>query len=631
MADTLKKLNDYEHTRLRTELYFGSRELHTQNILHFDGKQLSLREFTWVPALFTGIREIIDNALDEMVGHRKGDTLSVTYDESTMEISVEDNGRGLPIDERKDLGKGPAASILLGEARAGRNFDERGQVAGTNGLGAACTNFTAEWFELDVYHGSKRLKQRWEEGTYGGKDKHRTKGPNVIRGSKAKSGTKITYKPSAKVFKHLLLPTDFIKGRLWDIAVSNPKIKVYFNDERLTPLPGRDAVAATYFKDQAISKISFEDGNFNSHFYLLPDFNGDEEVVHSVVNNLPALQGGSHIDAFRNLFYPSAMSHLTSTRGNAFTKEKLTLTRPDIATGLLIFNVTTMDGPNFDSQTKSRLITEVRGTMKACFDEFQVGSAFRRNSAWVELILERCRRRTVSKETREISREQRKMQRSKVAKLRDATGNRRSKCTLFIGEGDSALNNMFTVRDPNLHGALPLRGKILNVHGISPKKVIESQALADIMTSIGLQIGTKANRPNLRYGKVYIATDEDEDGKNITALLVNFFFRFWPELFEGEPFVYKFSTPFIIVEKGKQRKYIYADAYDEFQTNLEKYKGWAITRAKGLGTLTLEDWAHALEKPQVIPVINDGHLKETLDLIFNQGRADDRKEWLSHD
>ena len=155
--DILKKLNDYQHARLRTEMYLGSREPHTQEVLHFDGEKLALREFTWVPALYTGLRELIDNALDEMVGHKHGDTLTVTYDEDGMVFSVADNGRGLPIAERTQLGRGPAASILLGEARAGRNFDARGQVAGTNGLGAACTNFTAEWLELDVYHGSKRL------------------------------------------------------------------------------------------------------------------------------------------------------------------------------------------------------------------------------------------------------------------------------------------------------------------------------------------------------------------------------------------------------------------------------------------------------------------------------------------
>lgn len=628
--DNLKKLSDYEHARLRTEMYLGSREPHTETVLHFDGSHLVLRDFTWVPALYTGLRELIDNALDEMVGHGHGDTLTVTYDESDMVFTVADNGRGLPIAERRSLGRGPAASILLGEARAGRNFDERGEVAGTNGLGAACTNFTSEWFELDVYNASKRLRQRWDEGVYAKRDTHKTKGPRVIRGSKTKHGTTVTYKPSAKVFPHMDLPSEFVEGRLWDIAVANPRLKVIYNGNRLQPARGRDPVLATYFHDTPAGVVTFKYEHFTSRFYVVPGYNGDDEHVHSVVNNLPALQGGSHILAFRDLFYPAAMQELQRPRGNVFTKEKLTLTRADLASGMLIFNITQMDGPNFDSQTKGRLINEVRGMMRDSFDEFEVGSMFRRNPKWVEMIADRCRRRTSSKEDQEVRRTQRKLSKARVAKLTDAIGKDRSQCCLFLGEGDSALNNMMNVRDPEVHGCLPLRGKILNVHGVTPKKVIASQALLDIMTAVGLQIGQKANPMHLRYGRIYIATDEDEDGKNIAALLVNFLYRFWPELFEGE-FVFKFSTPFIIAHKGKQTKYIYADGYEDFQANPGKWKGWSITRAKGLGTLEEADWTHALADPALVPIVDDGNLKETLDLIFNPKRADDRKEWLSHE
>jgi DNA gyrase/topoisomerase IV subunit B len=628
--NTLRKLDDHQHARLRTEMYLGSREPHTQQILHFDGGKLVLREFTWVPALYTGLRELIDNALDEMIGHGHGDTLTVQYDETDFVFTVSDNGRGLPIDEQKSLGKGPAASILLGEARAGRNFDERGQVAGTNGLGAACTNFTSEWFELDVYHGEKRLKQRWDEGVYAKKDTHKTKGPNVTRGSAVKHGTTIRYKPSSKVFPHMVLPADFIKGRLWDIAVANPELKVIFNKKRLRLQPGRDAVASTYFADTPVGVITIKNESFLSTFYVVPGYNGDDEHVHSVVNNLPALQGGSHIEAFRNMFYPTAMAELVRPRGNVFTKEKLTLTRNDVANGMLIFNITQMDGPNFDSQTKSRLVTEVRNIMKQGFDEFEVGSIFRRNPKWVEMIAERCRRRNTDKADVDVRRAQKKLSKTKIAKLKDAIGTNRTECILFLGEGDSALNLMMNVRNPEIHGGLPLRGKILNVHGEPPKKVIESQALVDIMTALGLQMGQKANPLHLRYGAVYIATDEDEDGKNITALIVNFLYRFWPELF-NTPYIFKFSTPFIIAHKGKQTKYIYADGYEDFQENLDQWKGWAITRAKGLGALEQEDWVHALSKPALVSIVDDGRMKETLDLIFNPSRADDRKEWLSNE
>jgi DNA gyrase/topoisomerase IV subunit B len=629
VTDTLKKLDDYQHARLRAEMYLGSRELHTQRLLHFDNSKLVLREFTWVPALYTGLRELIDNALDEMIGYGHGNTLRVTYEPDIMEFSVEDNGRGMPIDERKELGKGPAASILLGEARAGRNFEERGQVAGTNGLGAACTNFTSEWFHLEVWQQNKRLSHKWTEGTYRGEDKHKSPGPTVTRGARGKTGTKITYKPSAKVFQHMVLPMDFVNGRMWDIAVANPKLKVIFNGKRLSPRAGRDAVEATYFRDMSVGKISFKQDAFTSTFYLVPGFGADDEIVHSVVNNLPALQGGTHIEAFRNIYYPEAMNSLTSTRGNVFKKEKLNLTRADLANGMLIMNVTTMNGPNFDSQTKSRLITEVKNVMKSVFEPFEVGSMFRRNPRWIEMIAERCRRRTTDKDDKEVAKQQRKLSKTKIAKLSDAIGKNRSNCILFLGEGDSALNYMMNVRDPEIHGCLPLRGKILNVNGVHPKTVIASESLLDIMTSIGLQIGTKANLMHLRYGKIYIATDEDEDGKNICALIVNFLHRFWPELFESAV-VFKFSTPFIIAHKGKQTKYIYSDDYEKFQSDLGKWKGWSITRAKGLGALEEADWVHSLANPTLVPLVDDdGTMKETLDLIFNKARADDRKVWLS--
>ncbi len=193
---------------------------------------------------------------------------------------------------------------------------------------------------------------------------------------------------------------------------------------------------------------------------------------------------------------------------------------------------------------------------------------------------------------------------------------------------NSAISGMASVRDPKIHGGLPLRGKVLNVNGEVPKKVLESQALVDIITALGLIIGEKADRSKLRYGKIYIATDADQDGANICALLVNFLYTYWPELFaDGEPpVVFVFMTPFIIAEKGKERKYWYANNYEEFKP--EDYKGWTITRAKGLGTLQEPDWQHSLDKPELYPIVDDGKMKESLDLIFNGERAADRRVWI---
>ena len=192
---------------------------------------------------------------------------------------------------------------------------------------------------------------------------------------------------------------------------------------------------------------------------------------------------------------------------------------------------------------------------------------------------------------------------------------------------NSAISGMASVRDPKIHGGLPLRGKVMNVNGEAPKKVLDSMALVDIITAVGLTLGEKADRNDLRYGKLYVATDMDPDGLNIGALVVNFFFTYWPELFdEDDPFIYMFMTPFVIAEKGKERKYWYAHDYHKFDAS--KMAGWSITRAKGLGTLQEVDWRYSLDHPELISITDDGNMKENLDLIFNGDRAADRRDWI---
>lgn len=634
--EIFRTLTEYEHSRIRTEMYLGSRTLHTQTLLGFNGESYDLYEHTWVPALWTGMREIIDNALDELIGYKYGDTIEITYDPTAMYIEVVDNGRGIPVHEISDLGKGPAASILMGEIRAGRNFDEREQVGGANGLGGSIVNFTSEWFELEIdrdgtqdKNGTAHFEQRWDESEKGGKYHHKTKGPHVIRGSKKRSGTMIRYRPSAKVFPKMVLPLEFVRQRIWDIAVANPGVKVHFNGVHLKPAPNRDTVAATYFPDRNVGVCDIVDGTFRSRFYLIPDPQGRAgEHFHGLVNNIPAFDGGSHIDAFRTLFYSTLVGELN----NVHKKEKLTFRKEDIiGAGLMVFNITTMHGPNFANQAKTKLISETVDHVKKGFLESDVKSFIRRNPEWFRLIADRVRNRTDKKNERDLDREQRKIMRTKVARLADATSANREKCILFLMEGESAEGLFPDVRDPAIHGYLSLRGKIANVNGMTPRKVLENVVLVEIMSATGLKIGTRADRDTIRFGKIYIASDEDEDGKNITALLVNFFYTFWPELFSGTPVIHRFNTPFITLEKGKERRYVYSDDYYDFQTNIQKYSGWKMNRAKGLSALTADDWKHAVESPKLTPFVDDGELKETLDMIFNEKRTEDRKKWLERD
>lgn len=619
--NTIKKLTDYQHARLRTEMYLGSRALHTQAVIQFQDGKPTPTETSWVPALYTAFREVLDNALDEVVGHGHGNRIDVHYDEKTREISVEDNGRGIPFtwDETHNC---HLATLVMTEARAGRNFDERGEVAGTNGIGASVVNFCSEYFRMDIHRDGERFQQEFTQGDELFGDELKAGEPKITK-KQGKTGTKITLKLSEKVFPDLTLPEAFIRARVTEVAICNPLIKVYYNGEQIKVKPRPEQ---TLFPGLKPINIEVKEDTFRSRFWLVPNWVNDGEHVHTIVNNIPAFNGGVHIDTFRRLFYGNLLTALEKES----KRRKLSPNRSDVTEGILLYNITNMRAPNFDSQSKTRLINEEVGQIlrKQLEDPELYKDIIKKNKEWIDEIYKRCEERTHKKDSSELARQARKNLRNKVPRLMDATGSDRSKCILFLAEGESAISGMGSVRDPDLHGGMGLRGKVLNVNGEAPKKVLENKELADIMNSLGLIIGEKAVRKNLRYGRVYIAHDMDPDGLNIGALLINFFHTYWPELFDPkeEPFLYIFRTPFIIAEKGKTRKYWYAHNYHEFKP--EDYSGWSITRAKGLGTLTRQDWEYSLVNPEVYPVTNDGKMKETLDLIFNSKRSDDRKSWI---
>ena len=343
------------------------------------------------------------------------------------------------------------------------------------------------------------------------------------------------------VFSNVKLDLEFVRARIFEIAANHPDVKFTFNGDRIIVKPTIDK---TLFENTKIIKIPIVAEfvkrtaksepyhiNFNSVFYLVPTFSQVGEFVHSTVNDIPAFNGGQHIDAFKKRFYSGLLEALTRESN----RRGLSPNASDISAGLLIYNVTRMNAPNFDSQSKTRLINEdaeivIREVMK---DDTIFKNIVKNNKDWIEHIFEKCARRTLKRDTSDVDKKNKQLLRTKVPKLMDATGKDRSKCILFLLEGDSAKSQLSAVRTPEIHGALPLRGKIMNVTGESPKVLQENAIIADIMSSIGLSLNKPAIRNSLRYGAVYLAADQDPDGANITALLVNFFYLNWPELFDS--------------------------------------------------------------------------------------------------
>jgi DNA gyrase/topoisomerase IV subunit B len=611
-----EKLSPFRQVRLRTEYVFGSRDPHTQQVLNYNG-QPHIVETTWIPALFTAVREILDNALDEVITHNHGNRIDITYDPATMVISVTDNGRGMPIEWNEEHQK-HAATVLLSDMFAGRNFkQDRGETRGLNGIGAKGVNYCSEWFQVEVYRNKQHFEQRFQEG-----EELMIEDPIIFPTTTRKSGTTIRFKLSRKVFPDMRLPEDFVASRIHEIALCYPQLHITLNGKRIQI---KDQTKAL-FGDRKPIIFEIDENGFKGRFWLVPDFMAEGEFAYSLVNGIPLFNGGTHIDAFRRGFFNGLLLALERES----KRRKLVPNKADVSEGMLLYNIMEMTAPSFDSQSKTRLINEnVGNIIRKTLDnpEFFKG-IIKKYPEWIERIYERCDERTKVRDGADARKQAKRNLRQKIEDLEDACGYDRTQCILFLAEGKSAVSGITEAGNKEIHGSLPLRGKVMNVFDKSAKDILANEALSKIMNSIGLIPGERVNRGMLRYGKVYIATDADEDGKNIAALLVNFFYTCWPDLFDPErkPFVHIFNTPLIVVAKGKQRKYWYSDTYYDF--NPDKYKGWEINRAKGLAGLKKDDWKHILANPQIVPITDDGDLKETLSLLFNSDRADDRKTFI---
>lgn len=451
-SNEIKKLSDYAHSRLRTEMYLGSRSPHTQQVLMYEGDKPILEETTWVPATFTAFREIFDNALDEVIGHGHGNRVDIDYDETTGVTSVSDNGRGIPFDLDPVEGIHKATMVMT-SARAGRNFGDRGEVAGTNGIGASAVNFCSEWYKMDITRDNKKFTQEFNEGN-AVIDDLIIKDP-VIRELKSdKTGTKISFKLSDTVFGSRLLPLKFVRSRVYEVAAINASVHFYFNGERIRVKP---TIEKTLFEKDKLITLEVKEEGFRSKFLVKPGFHEGGDFYHSVVNNIPALNGGHHIDAFRRGFIAGILAALEKEA----KRRKLTPNRSDVNEGLLVFNITQMKAPNFDSQSKTRLINEEAGKLvsKMLSDENLFKDIVRKHKEWVDEIFERTSERTNRKDADDLAKASKKLSRKKVPKLTDATSVRRSDCILFLAEGDCLEENtpILVLQGDETFGTLPVK------------------------------------------------------------------------------------------------------------------------------------------------------------------------------
>jgi DNA gyrase/topoisomerase IV subunit B len=606
-----RKLSDVEHVLIRPGRYLGSVSEHRAITWIPEGDRMVYQEITWHPALLKMFDEIISNSVDESTRNPKLNEIKVQL-AASGEMSVWDNG-GIPIEKHKEYDEW-IPELIFGSLRSGSNFDdtEDSTVTGQNGEGSSLVNIFSKEFNIETCDRKNEYLQTFTENSM----KRTT--PD-IHAAKSKLGyTRISWLPDYDKLK-----TSFHDGnvlmlfrRVWDIAGCNPHLKLSINDEPIKVNSFKDYV--TRFTDEYIY-----DENNNWMVAVGPSDGSFQHV--SFVNSTCTTTGGTHVQYLANEI-------CNRLRDYFHKKHKVDVKPSEIRNHIRLYINAKIVNPRYSSQTKDDMISEQKD-WKHVFEvsdkfvkQITESSVVQKVLDWIQAKLEAQR----LAELRKLNKENSRIDPRRIVKLTDATERQnRTGCSILICEGDSAASATQSARDPRWIGCYPLKGKPLNVDDIDVKRLVANEEFTNLMLAIGLRIGEPVNNiTELRYGRIGFMTDADHDGTHICGLLINMFYRFWPELFKMGA-IYRFRTPVIRATIGK-------DEHDFF--NEDEYEAWVPTKKpdkvkwlKGLGSHKTESFRRffANMDHHLIPLsIDDAADVESINLSFNRTRADDRKVWL---
>jgi DNA topoisomerase-2 len=606
----IQTLSEIEHCLLRPGVWIGSTKEELQNVYVYNGGGRLKKMDVWtIPGLLKIFDEVISNSVDESIrtNFKFGNQIKIWFKDG--EIRVKDNGRGLPIE--KDSEGVWTPETIVTQLRAGSNFDDetKGEVVGMNGVGVSLSNIYSNKFRVYTANGANIYNQKFEN--------HLSKrGRPTIKKSKD-NFTEITFTPnydffsaSERTMEHFEL---LIEKRIRDLAFCYPEIRFTFNNRRVTG----DRLKPFLKNIHDIFESSETKKARIGVFYSDTEFQQT-----SFVNGAETKRGGSHIDYVMWRIVDHVRAFLKK-------KHKIEVKPIDIKSKVFLLFSMRMQGPEFDNQTKERLITP-EADFKPMVNEVLTDkflNSITRNPEIIDPIVEAYKLKMQVKENLELKRKQKNTRRKKIAKLIDATAKDRLKCTLFIVEGDSAGATFLSVRN-EFSGALKLKGKVPNVHDMKPLDVAKNEEYENIMVSMGLEIGVKAEMRNLNFGRVSFLTDADVDGNHISGLLLNFFYKFWPELFDMG-IVTKVMPPLYIAKKKKGKTYRFY-SFTEWDAWKEKNDvgQFEVAYFKGLGGLDEQEYEKMINEPNVHVFEKDGESKGTLKIAFGNDSSL-RKEWMS--
>lgn len=600
IEDKYKILTQIEHVLLRPQTYVGSNKPNTDIKYIIEDDKVIKKEITYIPSFIKIFDEVITNSVDEHQRNKKLNKIDVTVDVDNNLISIKDNG-GIIVQIHKEY-KQYVPEVIFGNLMSGSNYDDSDErtVAGLNGLGAKLTNIFSTEFTINTCDGKNQFIQTFSK--------------NMSERSKPKvkaiksSYTEIKYKPDLKQFGLDKIDEDhfkMIEKRVYDLAGSNPNINFTFN-KKLINFKSFDDYIKMYVDD------FFYESNKKSDWSIgiALSENGFQQV--SFANSTETYDGGTHVEYIMNQI-------ITELREYFNKKHKVDIKPSELKNHIFLFLNSTIINPSFSSQTKEKLITEVRDFGY----EFLVTKKMIQSILKSEIVdsikdwILQKKNADENKIQRELNK---KLSKIKVEKLIDSKGKERWKSHIFIMEGDSASSAFRKYRDPQTMGAFSLRGKFINSSEISNQKLVSNKEAVNLMASIGLKLGQKINLKDLRYGRILIASDADVDGSSITALLVNFFYRYWPELFENK-MVWKLETPIVAVtpKKGKKEKILFYTQTDFDNWSVKNdLKNFEVKYKKGLAALVDDEYNDIINNPRMTLIKEDDLSNNSLDIWFGK-------------
>lgn len=610
-------LTEHEKILIRPARYLGPIENDTKERYIIHKGEMQFTEVTYNPALLKMFDEIVSNSVDASTREdlKHLNKIDVTVSELTGTITIDDNG-GIPVQIHKDHDM-YLPELIFGHLHSGENFgDDDSTATGQNGEGAGLVNIFSTMFRVVTCDGTNSFSKTWSNNM-----QESTK--EKIKPSTSKA-TSITFCPDYKRLGCSLGKDDnlkLLKQRTIEIAACNPHLEISFNGEKIKLSSFKD-----FIKLHQDDFIYIENDDWKVG--LAPSDSGTMEQI-SFINSTNTYIGGTHISYIADQMIDDIRKYVSK-------KFKYDVKPAEIKNHFRLFICATIVNPRYNSQTKEDLVT----LSKNYKTSIKLTDAFIKkviNSPVLSRLVEMLEAKRIAADKRESTKQARENKRKKVSGHLPANSNDIEQRILHITEGLSAISNLINVRDPEIHGGYPLKGKFLNTRELSDAKLLEktpkgefkNKEVAELMSVIGLEPDGVLN---LNYGKIAIMADADYDGYCIVGQLLNFFSR-WPDLFnQGRVLI--LVTPIVIAKKDKQIERFFD--YNEFKAF--NSDGYSVEYLKGLGSLDESEYDRAVNNPKYLTVSNDVDWSKTLDLVFNQGKnesgcnfADMRKEWLLND